>query len=105
MIDHLNDFKKNLKSNKKDSDISADLTGSVSAQSNAISFKLFADLEEVDLERANKVSELNTRLANLEKVFGAGNGSVNEAQVAKLCTNIENKSLLVNSIFIIRNLN
>ena len=95
MTDHLNDFKKNLKANKKEGETSADLSSSTNAQSNAISFKLFADLEEIDLERANKVSELNNRLANLEKVFGAGNGSINETQIAKLCTNIENKSILV----------
>ena len=90
MTDHLNDFKKILKANKKEGDVTTDST-----QSNAISFKLFADLEEIDLEKANKVTELNSRLANLEKVFGAGNGSVNDAQIAKLCTNIENKSILV----------
>jgi hypothetical protein len=93
LIDHLNDFKKNLKTNSKKESGSVD--DSLTAQKNAISFKLFADLEEVDVERANKISELNSRLSNLEKVFGAGNGSVNETQVAKLCTHIENKSILV----------
>lgn len=93
MIDHLNEFKKSLKSKSKDS---KDLVPvNTTTQSNLMVFKLFADLEEAELVRVNKVAELNNRLLNLEKVFGAGNASVNETQIEKLCTNIENKSILV----------
>jgi dynactin-2 len=87
LLDHLNNFKANLKTSKNE-------PTKVATDSSAISFKLFADLEEADLDRAKKVTELNSRLANLEKVFGAGNASVNSAHIAKLCTNIENKSIL-----------
>lgn len=93
MIDHLNEFKKSLKNKSKDS---KDLVPvNTTTQSNLMVFKLFADLEEAELVRVNKVAELNNRLLNLEKVFGAGNASVNETQIEKLCTNIENKSILV----------
>ena len=34
----------------------------------------------------------------MEKVFGAGNASVNERQISTLCNNIENKSILVSWI-------
>jgi hypothetical protein len=61
----------------------------------SVVFKLFSDLEKADLNRSNKIAELNQRLDNLEKVFGPGNAAVNEAQVAKLCTGLENKSILV----------
>jgi hypothetical protein len=87
LLDHLNNFKANLKTSKNE-------PTKVATDSSAISFKLFADLEEADLDRAKKVTELNSRLANLEQVFGAGNASVNSAHIAKLCTNIENKSIL-----------
>ena len=93
MVDHLNEFKKSLKNKAKDS--KGSVSDASTTQSNSIVFKLFGDLEEVDLDRASKVAELNNRLLNLEKVFGAGNASVNETQIAKLCTNIENKSILV----------
>ena len=93
MIDHLNEFKKSLKSKSKDSKGSASVN--TTTQSNLMIFKLFGDLQEADLERVNKVAELNNRLLNLEKVFGAGNASVDETQIEKLCTNIENKSILV----------
>lgn len=86
LYDSLNSLKKDLSSKKgADNDKSSET---------AIVFKLFSDLEASDLARANKVSELNARLGNMETVFGAGNAAVNERQISKLCNNIENKSIL-----------
>ena len=89
-MDSVNGFKKTLKASQKES-----VPIDTSAQQNALSFKLFADIEDEELEKANKISELNNRLSDLEKVFGAGNAGFNETHIAKLCTNIENKSILV----------
>lgn len=88
LTDSLNAMKKDLSKKNKSGD-------AAQTQSEAsIVFKLFTDLEANDLERANKISELNQRLANLETVFGAGNASVNDRQISKLCNNVKNKSIL-----------
>lgn len=84
--DSMNALKKDLAIKEK--------TDGQKGDESSIVFKLFTDLEANDLARANKVSELNQRLANLEIVFGAGNAAVNERQISKLCNNIENKSIL-----------
>lgn len=84
--DSMNALKKDLAIREK--------TDGQKGDESSIVFKLFTDLEANDLARANKVSELNQRLANLEIVFGAGNAAVNERQISKLCNNIENKSIL-----------
>ena len=34
-------------------------------------------------------------MANLEKVFGAGNSSIGENHLNKLCSNLDNKTVLV----------
>ncbi len=86
LYDNLNALKKDLAHNEK---------AKTSDDSCAIVFKLFSDLEASDMTRADKIAELTQRLGNLEAVFGAGNASVNERQISKLCNNIENKSLLV----------
>lgn len=62
---------------------------------NSIVFKLFTDLENADLNTTKKLAHLNSRLENLEKVFGPGNAAINETQIAKLCNGIENKTILV----------
>jgi hypothetical protein len=90
LVDHLNEMKKNL-----DAKQGSGKEKKSEKQEDSIVFKLFTDLEKSELDRANRVSELNQRLSNLEKVFGAGNASVNQSQIAKLCTNIENKTILV----------
>lgn len=88
LYDNLNALKKELVKNEKSGNDSSKTDDS------SIVFKLFTDLEQSDLARANKLSELNQRLANLEVVFGAGNADVNERKISKLCNNIENKSIL-----------
>lgn len=85
LYDNLNSLKKELAKN-------SDKKGGQSESS--IVFKLFTDLEASDLAKANKISELNKRLANLEAVFGAGNAAVNERQISKLCNHIDNKSVI-----------
>lgn len=37
---------------------------------------------------------MNQKLSNLEKIFGAGNASINENQIIKMCSSIDNKSIL-----------
>jgi len=86
LYDNLNAQKKELASTEK---------AKGGDESSAIVFKLFSDLEASDLARADKIAQLTQRLDNLEAVFGAGNASMNERQISKLCNNIENKSLLV----------
>lgn len=90
LMDSLNAMKKDMSKSKAKSGNEAARTQSEAS----IVFKLFTDLEANDLERANKISELNQRLANLETVFGAGNAAVNDRQISKLCNNIENKSIM-----------
>lgn len=99
--------------------MSKDTSKSVGSNNNdsSIVFKLFRDLESEELERAsrvnilfmivffikinnfiilfNQVSDLNVRISNLEKVFGAGNSSFDERQINILCSNLENKSIMV----------
>lgn len=114
LVDYLEEIKKKL-SQKQNGEKTSE------KQEASIVFKLFADLEKSDLDRANKVNlilifyfeifsnqsnnkklaELNQRLNNLEKIFGAGS-TANESQIAKLCSNIENKSVLVSFFLGIR---
>lgn len=82
----------NLSASKKDLDKKE--KSKEGQDESGIVFKVFSDLDANDLARVNKISELNQRLANLETVFGAGNAAINERQIAKLCPNIENKSIL-----------
>lgn len=97
LVDHLNQLK-GLLGQKMDSKQQGQ--GQDLKHDSSVVFKLFSDLEKADLNRANKIAELNQRLDNLEKVFGPGNAAINEAQIAKLCTGLENKSILViNSSF------
>jgi hypothetical protein len=123
LVDYLNEMKKSL--TKKPSDAAAGKSGPDQGahDSSLLIFKLFSDLELADAERVNKVSlriatrfvkkkllsivdriifkltSLSQRLSNLEKVFGPGNASVNENQIAKLCPDIENKTILVSLAF------
>jgi hypothetical protein len=93
LVDHLNELKQSLAQKSKTQLTQAEQQSI--QNSNSILFRVFANLEQIDTERTRKVSELNQRLANLERVFGAGSSSVNENQIAKLCSDIENKSILV----------
>ena len=34
-------------------------------------------------------------MANIEQIFGAGNAAMSETKLAKICSNVENKSILV----------
>lgn len=87
LIDHLNESKKYLNSAK-------DASNKQASTESSIVFKLFKDLEAEDLAKANKISELNERIANLEKAFGAGSTSFDERQLNVLCSNVENKSIM-----------
>lgn len=92
LVDYLNEMKKSL-SKKTEGDKNSNTAHSIQDPS-AFIFKLFSDIEQIDLDRANKVSTLNQRLSNLEKIFGPGNASFSENQIGKLCPEIENKTLL-----------
>ena len=81
--------------NKKPSSEKSSTVKSPSADSNALTFKFFSDLDSSDSDKASRISELTRRLANLEKFFGAGSSSVGDSQINKLFYNIENKTLLV----------
>lgn len=89
LLDHLNESKKYLSSSSASKE-------STKSTETSIVFKLFKDLEAEDLAKANKISELNERILNLEKAFGAGSSSFDERQINILCSNIENKSIMVN---------
>ncbi|CAF0838503.1 unnamed protein product [Brachionus calyciflorus] len=92
LVDHLSSLKKLLTHANLDNKQSG--TTEALKHDTSVVFKLFSDLENADLARANKLAELNQRLENLEKVFGPGNSAVNETQISKLCSGLENKSLL-----------
>ncbi|RNA23256.1 dynactin subunit 2 isoform X2 [Brachionus plicatilis] len=91
MVDQLNSLKQVLGQN---SDSKASKNPDLLKHDTSIVFKLFADLENSDINKAKKINELNGRLENLEKIFGPGNAAVNETQIAKLCNGLENKSIL-----------
>lgn len=95
LLDHLNQMKVKLNSHQKSESIkTGKQTENVDSGDSSIVFKLFADLDLDDLQQAKRVNELNSRLAQLEKLFGATNIQVTERQLGTLCSNIENKSVL-----------
>jgi hypothetical protein len=51
----LNEFKINLNKKPTKSDQKAQLTNTTEASANSLIFKLFSDLDESDLDKANKV--------------------------------------------------
>lgn len=96
MLDQLNSLKKVL-GQKIDNQVTNNSDSS--KNDNSIVFKLFTDLENADLNTVKKLAHLNSRLENLEKVFGPGNAAINESQIANLCNGIENKTILVNRFY------
>lgn len=89
LLDHLNESKKYLNETKGKTKENI-----LKSSETSIVFKLFRDLESDEMARANKISDLNQRLLNLEKTFGAGNSSFDERQLNILCSSVENKSIM-----------
>ena len=58
LIDNLNEFKMNLNKKPTKTDQKTPTSNTTEATANSLIFKLFSDLDESDLEKANKVTHI-----------------------------------------------